>query len=255
MNRQQWVIAFNTFRELVRSRVFLVLIVFAVLIFFMSLILGNLTFGDHYRVVLDFGLTAIQIVLVVLSVLLSISLVRKEIENKSVMSLLSKPLSRTDYFLGKFLGCLLLNVIFAFLGLVILYLILWEMNEADIKVWFQVYAGIIFESSVLLSLSLFLGMALQGVSSMAVCVGVFLLGHWLDSLFFFAQKSGNIVFINFAKIVSWLLPNLEMFNWRGYLYTGKIPEGLFFPAALHCMGWTIILLSLLNFMMKKKDII
>ena len=255
MNRLQWIIAFNTFRELVRSRVFLILAVFAFLMSLLSLVLGSLTFGDHYRVILDFGLTAVHLAMVVLSVFVSISLVRKEIDNKLVMSLLSKPLSRSDYFLGKFFGCLLLKMIFVALSFVILRLILWQMQTADLMGWIQVYLGFIFEGGVLLALSLLLGMALQGFSSVAVCVGLFLFGHWLDSLNFFAHKSKEPLFIGFSDFVGWVIPNLEMFNWRRYLYAGHIPNGLFTPALLHALGWTILLLFMLNFMMRKKDIV
>lgn len=255
MNRQQWVIAINTFRELVRTRVFLILAIFAILMTSLSTFLGEMTFGTQKRVIIDMGLAAMHIVLVILSVFVSVSFVRREIENKSVMSLLSKPLSRFDYFMGKFLGGWFLNLIFAILALSILRLILGNLVGVAPEIWFQVCLGMILEMSILLALSLFLAMVLKGFTSMATCVGIFLLGHWLQDLTFFARKSKNETFVVFADVMNWIVPNLEMFNWRSYLFVGKSASEQILPAFLHASGWVIVLLTLLVLVVRRKDIV
>lgn len=97
-------VARNTFRESVRDRVLYNLVVFALLMIGSSLLIGELAIGQLAKVITDIGLSAMRFFGMLIAVFIGIQLVYKEIERKTIYSLLSKPLARRNLVLGKFFG-------------------------------------------------------------------------------------------------------------------------------------------------------
>lgn len=104
-------VARNTFRESVRDRVLYNLIFFALLMTGSSLVIGGLAVGDLPKVIVDIGLSAMRFFGMLIAIFIGIQLVYKEIDRRTVYSLLSKRLRRSEMILGKFGGlCLTLAV-------------------------------------------------------------------------------------------------------------------------------------------------
>ncbi|MGE0447504.1 MAG: ABC transporter permease [Vicinamibacterales bacterium] len=97
-------VAVNAFRESVRDRVLYVLVVFAVVLIAMSVLIGQLTAGQDIKIIKDFGLAAISLIGLLVAVFIGVGLVWKEVERRSIYSLLAKPIRRTHFVLGKFCG-------------------------------------------------------------------------------------------------------------------------------------------------------
>ena len=100
-------VALNVFRESVRDKVLYNLVVFAVLLIAASYLLGQLTAGQDIKIIKDLGLAAISAFGLAIAVFIGIGLVWKEVEKRSIYSLLSKPISRPQLVLGKYAGILL----------------------------------------------------------------------------------------------------------------------------------------------------
>src|SRR5437868_8643718 len=112
-------IAFNTFREAVRDRVLYNLSVFAVLMVGAALILGLITVDIQRLFLINMGLTAISIFGVVIAIFIGIALVSKEIEKRTLYAILSRPVRRWEFIVGKFLGLagtLVVNTFFMAVG-------------------------------------------------------------------------------------------------------------------------------------------
>ncbi len=106
-------VAANTFRESVRERVLYNLVVFAVLMTFSSLVLGELSIRQDEKIVKDLGLASMDLFGTLIALFIGVGLIRKEIERRSLYPLLAKPLGRGEFLMGKFLGLsftLLVNV-------------------------------------------------------------------------------------------------------------------------------------------------
>ena len=119
-------IARNTFREAVRDRVLYNLVLFVLLITASAIFLGELTAGQEARTIVDFGLGAMLVFGAFISIFVGVSLVSKEIERRTVFAIFSKPVSRSEFIIGKYLGLcltLLVNVLMmgAGVSLAILY--------------------------------------------------------------------------------------------------------------------------------------
>src|SRR3989344_2748310 len=96
------IIARNTYREIIRDRILYVLILFALLIIGVSLALGQLSFAEQTRISINFGFSAISLSTVVLAVFAGSTLVFKEIEKRTVLTLLARPITRSQFLIGKF---------------------------------------------------------------------------------------------------------------------------------------------------------
>src|SRR3954469_13596798 len=106
MNSRILTIAMNTFREAVRDRVLYNLIIFALLMIGASLLLGQITIGVQRQLLINLGLTSISVFGVLIAIFIGIGLVSKEIDKRTLYTVLTRPVQRWEFILGKFFGLL-----------------------------------------------------------------------------------------------------------------------------------------------------
>src|ERR1017187_8270504 len=104
-------VAINTFREAVRDRVLYNLIFFALMMIGAAIIVGQISIGIERLVIINLGLSAISIFGLVMAVFIGVGLVSKEIEKRTLYSLLAKPIRRWEFLVGKYAGLLLTLVV------------------------------------------------------------------------------------------------------------------------------------------------
>src|SRR5215471_18891393 len=117
-------IAINGFRESVRDKVLYSLVVFAILLIGASYLLGQLTAGQDFKIMKDLGLSSIAIFGLFMAVFIGIGLVSKEVERRSIYSLIAKPIRRADLVIGKYLGLVLTLVVNVAVMTAALYVVL-----------------------------------------------------------------------------------------------------------------------------------
>ena len=100
-------IAFAVFRESVRDRVLYNLAGFALLVIGASFLIGQLTAGQDVKIIKDLGLAAMALFGLFIAIFIGIGLVSKEVERRSIYSLISKPVRRSELVVGKYLGLVL----------------------------------------------------------------------------------------------------------------------------------------------------
>lgn len=99
-----WAIAANTVRESVRDKILYSLLFVAVLLIGAGVLVGSLSYVESNRILQDIGLGAIRLLGVALAIFVGIHLIHKEVDRRTVYTILSKPISRADFLLGKFVG-------------------------------------------------------------------------------------------------------------------------------------------------------
>jgi len=97
-------VAANTFRETVRERVLYNLVFFAIVMTISGLLLGQLSIRQDEKIIKDIGLAAMDLFGTLIAVFIGVGLISKEIERRSLYPLLAKPLTRGEFYVGKFLG-------------------------------------------------------------------------------------------------------------------------------------------------------
>src|SRR5580698_4150861 len=105
------VVAINTFREAVRDRVLYNLIFFALLMMGAAILVGQISLGIERLVIVNLGLSSISIFGIIMAIFIGVGLVYKEIEKRTLYSLLAKPIRRWEFIVGKFGGLLLTLVV------------------------------------------------------------------------------------------------------------------------------------------------
>src|SRR5262245_45818699 len=104
-------IALNVFRESVRDKVLYNLLLFAILMMAASYLIGQLTAGQDVKIIKDLGLSATSVFGLFIAVFIGIGLVSKEVERRSVYSLLPKPIHLHQLVVGKYLGLVLTLIV------------------------------------------------------------------------------------------------------------------------------------------------
>lgn len=248
------IISLNTFREIIRDRILYGLVVFAILLISMSMLLGQLSFAEQVRISMNLGLTAIHLGTVILSVFVGSTLVTKEIDKKTIMTILARPISRTQFILGKAMGLCLVNLV-VMTGLSVVLAGVLHFLGADLSVAFLLALfGILLEGMLLLGVTLFFSTFSTSIMVVTFTMGIFLIGHWLESMQFFAEKSQSGNFIFFQKFISRVFPDLEVFNWRAQaVYSDVVSAGEVTYAGIYALGWFVITIVLTSMIMRKKD--
>jgi ABC-type transport system involved in multi-copper enzyme maturation permease subunit len=251
------VLAKTTLREMLREKIFMVVVVIALALMALSFLLGALSFAEQRKILADFGFLAIQVGMLGISLFSGSYLIAKEVEKQTCLLILSRPVSRDEFILGKFFGVLSLNTILSFALAVFLWLLLGLWNESQnwlsfVEIWLSLW----FESAVILALVICLSLIVRPVLALCAGIIVFLLGHWLGDLTFFAEKSKEAVFIQGVKVLHWITPQFYRSNWKSaYFLENGIPIQSFGWMILHLSSWLILLILITNFLFRRKDIV
>lgn len=249
------ILALNTFKEIMRDKILYSLVVFSIILMGLSVALSDLSFGEKSRITLNFGLTAIHISSVILSIFIGSSLVLKELKNRTIMTLLVRPLNRSTFILGKFVG-LLMVIISLLLGLsLVLFGIMFVLSIPVTASFFIAIFGIILEAAVLTSLTLFFSSLSKVFLAISCSIGVFFVGHWIESFHYFVTKGQLVQFQFLSDSLFYMVPNLERFNWRSQvIYNQLVDMGTILSTSLYGALLCAFFLILSFFIFMKKDL-
>lgn len=214
-------IAQNTFREAIRDRVLAGMVIAGLVLLAFTQIALPLAMGEGLRLTTDLGLTAITVLGLLVVLMVGSSLVAKEIERKTIFNLLSRPIGRPVYLIGKWAG--LTGALWAVAG--VLGLALWgvvSLNGHPER--FASLAEAVYltglELSVITALAVMFSALSTPVLSALYTLGGFLAGQWCDDLRTFALKApaGMRGLLESAANV---VPNLTLFNMRALAASGE----------------------------------
>jgi Cu-processing system permease protein len=250
-----YIIAINTLREIIRDRILYGLLVFAFLLIGLSLVLGQLTFDEQVRISTDLGFTAIQLSGAIIAIFVGSTLVSREVEKKTILTLLVRPITRSQFIVGKTLGLLGIIVIVShMLGLMLGLTLVMLGIDLTAQIYVGVY-GIVLESAVLLAFTIFFGSFASPMLAVSFSIGIFLIGHWVGSLKFFAEKSTDETFKMISQIITGALPNLEKFNWRSlFVYNDPINMDQIMWHSFYAILWVFLLTSISNIIFSRRDL-
>lgn len=213
-------IALNTYRETVRDKVLYNLVLFALLLIGSSYILGQISIYQEVKIIKDLGLAAIAVFGTVIAIFIGIGLVSKEIDKRTLYSLLSKPVARYQFLLGKYFGlCLTLavNVVIMSAGLyAVLYYMTGGFEPALAKAIYLIYVQLALVTAIALLFSTFTSSVLSGVAT----AFLFVAGHFTNDL----RNLQTVVESDFLPKLTgalyYVLPNLRNFDIKARVVAG-----------------------------------
>lgn len=219
-------IAHNTFREATRDRVLAGVVAAGIALLLVTQLLTPLALGEGQRLTVDLGLSGISFLGLLVVLLVGTSLVAKEIERRTIYSLLSRPIARPQYLVGKWAGLSgALWVVAVALGLALWgVLALRGAARQGVPVLQAVYlAGL--ELTVISSLAVLFSAMSTPVLSALYTLGFFLVGQWSYDLRLFAAKSPPAI-ASVLGLAANLAPNLPLFNMRSLAAGGQTTSWL-----------------------------
>ena len=202
-------IAFNTFREAVRDRVLYNLIFFALLMAGGSVLVGQISIEIERQVVVNLGLTAVSLFGVVIAIFIGIGLVAKEIERRTLYTVLARPVRRWEFIVGKFLGLmgtLVVNTACMAVGVFAALLYVARHFEAgDVSVLVALYF-IVLEFVVVTALALLFSSFSSPLLSAVMAFALFIIGTFAEDLRGFAAMSEGALRV-VVTVAAYLVPN------------------------------------------------
>ena len=234
------IIALNVFRESVRDKVLYNLVAFALLLIGVSYLIGQLTAGQDVKIVKDLGLAATSVFGLFIAIFIGIGLVSKEVERRSIYSLLAKPVERHQVLLGKYAGLVLTLAVNLSVMALALYAVLgymrWMAGSAAAAAWerpaldpllLEAFALTFVELSVVTAMALFFSTFSTPLLSAALTFGLFVAGRFSADLRNFDQAVDSAPAAALARGLYWLLPNLAPFDVRARVVHGEPVTALY----------------------------
>ncbi len=257
MRSPSLVVAGNTFREVGRDRMLHLLGALILGFVLFSWVLGwlNPEEDDQARTLIDFGLGGINVFGLLMAVLMGSSLLRREMERRTLYTVLSREVTRTQFLVGKYLG--LLGVFAAGLCIVAVVMVLYFSvfgAKPGLPLATAVY-GNLLEIAVLTAVSVLLGTFTTPALSAIGTVCIYLVGHDTETLLEYLEltrKEGlNIPF----KAIYYSFPNLTDFNFRlAASYGDPVSPTIVGLSTLYALVWVGILLALAAAAFRRREL-
>lgn len=247
MSAMPGVVAVNTFREAVRDRVLYNLVFFGLLMMGAAILVGQVSIGINRLVIINLGLTAISVIGLVMAVFIGVGLIYKEMERRTLYSLLARPVRRWEFLAGKYAGLLLtlaVNTLFMTIGLAAaLYYVGRPFVPADVTVLVAIYF-ILLELALVTAIALFFSCFSSPMLSALFTLAVYVTGVFAGDIRDFGALTKNPGVQVATRALYFLLPNFHNFNVIAAAGHGEsVPVSLIWQNTLYAIVYACVVLT------------
>jgi ABC-type transport system involved in multi-copper enzyme maturation permease subunit len=260
-------VAWHVFKESVRDRVLYGIVAFAAFLVAASFLLGEITAGQDLKIMKDLGLATIELAGLVMSVFVGIGLVAREIERRSIYSLLAKPLPRWEFIVGKYVGLVVTIAVNVVLMTAVFYLMLawmgwrapvsvsagWDAPATDPALLLAIVL-IVAELALLTALAL----CFSTFSSSALLSFVFTIGVWIAGVESQDLRHfGDLVTSPGTPVVvaiGWIVPAFSAFDIKTEIVHGRaVGLGLVAWRVLYAATYSAVLVGASIALFSRRD--
>jgi ABC-type transport system involved in multi-copper enzyme maturation permease subunit len=218
------VIAQNTLREAIRNKLLYNLLLFAILMIASSIALAEIHIGYTVRVYRDVGISAIALFGSLIAIFVGINLVNREIAQKTVYTILAKPVRRWEFLIGKYLGLIALLLLqIAVMSACFLGVLSLDYNEVPLSL-VQAIGMIYLELVLLTAVALFFSSFTTPYLAGMFTVALWITGHLLADLRAFGAHSDLPALRAVTETLYWALPNLDRLDFKSAGAAGQVIE-------------------------------
>jgi ABC-type transport system involved in multi-copper enzyme maturation permease subunit len=250
-------IALNTFRESVRDRVLYNLILFVLILVTASVFVSELSLDMESQFTAALGLSAMVLFGALIAIFIGVGLVYKEIDKRTIYSLLSKPVHRHEFILGKYAGLCLTLLINSVVMVLATELALLYVNGKFVSLHTTVLAAsflVYLELALLVAIALMFSSFSSPMLAALFSFAVYVIGHFSKDLLAMASLSDSTMTRAVLTILYYLLPNLSNFGFITEASHGRlVPGGIAFSATLYAVVYISILLSAAVLIFQKRN--
>jgi ABC-type transport system involved in multi-copper enzyme maturation permease subunit len=265
------IIARATAKEALRQPVFALLFAVSLVMLVLNTFIPFFSLGDDVKMLEICGLATILISGMLLAIWTSSMSIADEIEGKTAMTLLSKPINRRQFIVGKFVGIqtavlvLVVPLAIAFWGLIV-YKVFYDAREGSTETTmelarleaFKILPAVLLsllEIAVMSAISVAISTRAPMVVNMVTCLAIFVVGHLTPSLV--RSNLGKLELVTFfARVIAILLPAVENFNVEAAIVTPDaiIPAEYVGVAALYSAAYVAAAILLAFILFEDRDL-
>lgn len=222
-------IARNVFYEVVRDRILWIIGFYALLLVAAMQLLPQIAGATEEKMILDFGLAAMSLLGLIVAIFIGTGLVNKEIEKRTVLVLIAKPISRSEIIAGKHLG---LSAVLASLitAMTIIYIVLLQLRQISYPLGSILLASLylFLQLCLVCAIAIALGVFTSSVLATLLSFGVYLMGNLSQDLVSFGRLSKNPGLENMTRNLYLVLPDLSRLDLKNQAVYGSeaLPDSL-----------------------------
>ena len=244
-----------TVKGYIRDRVLLVVLIFAFVLMVSSYVLAPLAVGARHKIIIDLGLASISLFGVLLVILLGASSYSREKEKGILPNILSKPISRVEFILGKYCGTILtISMVMLFMTAAFV-IVMWISDSTINRTIFLAIFLAVLEMALLTSVMTFFSSFSSPLLSSFFTLCVFIAGHLSKDLFAFAEHFGSAAFRTIAAAGYYVLPNMSLFNIRSEaVHNLPLLQNYVSSVTIYGVFYAAVLLFISAVIFRRKDV-
>ena len=248
-------IANNGFKEVIRDRILYFIGFFTLLLVLAQRIIPEIAAGTHEKILLDFGIGAIAILSVIVAVFVGTALINKEIEKRTLLMLIPKPISRAELILGKHLGLTaVLGVTIAIMMGIYLAMLSFSNITYPAAALAIAAAYLLLELSLIVAVAIMFGVFTSSILATLLSFGVYLMGHFSEDLVELGKLSKNASIESLTTSLYLVLPNLSRLDLKNEAVYGLLPTSAeLLNHALYGILYTALLLIISMMIFAQKE--
>ena len=250
-------IAANVFREVIRDRTLYLVALYALILLAAILLLPEVAAGTQDKMTLDLGLGAMNLLGLIVTVFIGTGLINKEIEKRTVLVLISKPIGRSELIVGKFLGLsAVLAVLIALMTAIFIAIL--QVNEMPFPLGSIIVASVFLflQLSLIVSIAIIFGTFTSSLLATLLTFGIYLMGHFSRDLLQLGEISENPGIQPLAKGLYLILPDLARLDLKnGAVYgSAALPDiATLLLNAIYGGVYAILLLSVATVVFSRRE--
>jgi len=248
-------VALNTYREAVRDKILYVLLFFAGATILCSKALGYISVGEDMKIITDISLASISIFGALISIFVGTSLVYKEIDKRTIYTILSRPIWRFEFILGKYLGlAMLIATVTMIMGTVAAAYIL-VLGGTVSFMFAEALLLNLWKLLLLTALSVLLSTLTSPILGAIVVLSAYFIGHATGILVDLPGQFENTALKEVIALAYYAIPNLSNFDiWREYANGVSVPHSYVLWTMVYGTVYTSLLLFLACISFHDRDV-
>ncbi len=250
-----WAIATNVFREIFRERVLYLAGIYGIGYVLAVSFLNEVSAGTEVKISLDIGLAGMGLVGLTVAAFVGGGLINKEIEKRTALVLIAKPISRAEFIVGKHLG--LTVVLSALLGIMtVMYfgILFWRQIEFPLTSLITASFYMDIELSLIAAVAIFFGVFSSGLMATILTIAVYFMGHFSQNLVALSESIKAENFKGLIQALYLIFPDLSRMNLKNQAVYGILPEAsTLWMNAAYGLLYIAFLLALSTLIFSKRE--
>lgn len=248
-------IATNGFREVIRDRILYLIGLFAIFLTFASRLLPEIAAGTTDKILPDLGLATMTLLGVIVTIFIATGLINKEIEKKTVLTLIPKPVSRAEFIIGKHLGLAgVLAVLVA--SMTVIYFLILTLNGISYPLYSLIVAAffLFLELCTLAAAGLMFGVFTSSILATLLSFSIYLIGHLSEDMVRLSNLTQNPTFEQLSNWLYLFLPNLSRLDLKNDAVYGVLPpSNVLWNNALYGVVYTALFLAIATIVFARRE--